>query len=80
MAFLCGMLSMFNAAPMKRHMDVAKQVLRYLKQTLDYKNHFPKSSLPARLDMFADASYNTDPDNSKSFGGYVLLLNGATIA
>lgn len=30
--------------------------------------------------MYADASYNADPDNPKSVGAYVVQLNNATIS
>jgi hypothetical protein len=30
--------------------------------------------------MYADASFNTDPDNAKSFSGYIMKVNGSTIS
>ena len=29
---------------------------------------------------YVDASYNTDPDDSKSQSGYVFILNGAAVS
>jgi hypothetical protein len=29
--------------------------------------------------MYADASFNTNPDNAKSFLGYIMKVNGLTI-
>lgn len=83
LAFTIGMLSCFNAAPTERHLRVAKQVLRYLKGTLDYCIIYrpaPQNDSLSRLEIFSDASYNTDPDTARSFGGYVVLLNGIIVA
>jgi hypothetical protein len=30
--------------------------------------------------MYADASFNTNSDNAKSFSGYIIKVNGSTIS
>jgi hypothetical protein len=30
--------------------------------------------------MYADASFNTNPDNAKSFSGYIIKVNCLTIS
>ena len=80
LAFPTAFMSTFNAKPMEGHLSMAKDVLRSVKHTLDYRLFYPREVSPAMLDIYSDASYNTNPDNSKAFGVWIQLLNGSPVA
>lgn len=83
LAFPYTALSTFNAKPAIRHLNVVKGMLRYVRKTLDYTLNFPKQKIDFKfteLDIHTDTLYNTDPDNSKVFSGYIQLLNRGPVA
>lgn len=67
----------------KVHFVMAKRVMRYLKGTSSFGTVWiaPRSP-PKELKMvaYADADLGNDQDNRKSITGYVLQVNGYTIA
>lgn len=81
LAFPVSMMSSYNADPNTQHLSSMKQILRYLSRTtnrgLEYKR---TNNAATTLEVFADASYNSDPDTAKSVGAYVVRLNDATVA
>ena len=80
LAFAISMLGTFNSRPNTLHMSLVKQVLRYLKATADQSLNFRRAT-PSNLalTMYADSSWCSDPDTSKSVNGYLLLLNNAPV-
>lgn len=82
LAWCCGMLSTFNAAPAERHVDTAKQVLRYIRYTADYSLKFTRthSGIPMTLEIYMDASFNQEPHRVRSFAGYVMMLDRCPVA
>jgi hypothetical protein len=76
-------LSRFMAKPAKVHMTAAKHVLRYLKGTASLGLTYRR---PARVEQrsiltgYADASFMSVPDSSRSVTGYTFLLNGAAVS
>ena len=79
LAFPISMLSTFNSNPSDIHLALAKQVLRYVKATSDYKLVYAGKPHTPSLRMYADASWGTDPDTAKSFSGYVLQMDDASV-
>ena len=79
LAFTVSMLSTFNSNPSEEHLALAKQVLRYLKATINLSIHYSFKSAPLSLSMFADASWVNDPDTARSFNGYILKLADSVI-
>ena len=88
LAFTASKLSQFNSNPSKIHMQAAKHVLRYIKGTLDHGIMYsrPDSNeidcLPiSYCDVpigYSDASFDSDPDDSKSTSGWLdILASGA---
>ena len=63
-------------------MIAGKHLLRYLKGSstigLTYKG--PTGDRSITLTGHADASYNSDPESSRSVGGYVFSLNGVALS
>lgn len=74
LAFSVAMLGTFNANPSEEHLNLAKQVLRHVKGTLEHKIIYLKETSDISTRMFADASYATDPNSYKSISGYLLQL------
>ncbi|KAL7962196.1 hypothetical protein V8C34DRAFT_271066 [Trichoderma compactum] len=91
LAFPISMLSSYNADPSQQHINGMKQVLRYLRRTVERALTYPrlhddgttptnKSALSVRLEVYAGASYNSNPDTAKPIGAYAVQLDGGTIA
>lgn len=79
--FVVGQLSRHNADPRKRHFRVAKQVVRYLKQTAKRRLIFGQESTKRllkdppsyRLVDYIDRNFAKDPKDQKSVMGYQIL-------
>ena len=78
-AYIVNKLSQYYSDPSIYHLQAAKHVLRYLKGCPDLGILFRAGSeeIPK---LFADASYATDADDSKSTSGYVAMYNGGVIS
>lgn len=74
LSFVVTKLSQYMSKPTKAHLNVAKQVLRYLKGTIDYNITFSKSSDPLKLIGFCDSDWGSSEDR-KSISGYCFKLN-----
>jgi hypothetical protein len=78
-AFVADKLSQYNADPSSARMHAAKHLLRYLKGSID-----PGITYSVGIEgighltpiTYADASYASDLDDSKSTTGYTIVLNG----
>jgi hypothetical protein len=70
-AFNASHLAQFLHNPGLVHWKSAQHVLRYLGSTMDYA---------LDLVLNCDASYGNDRDDSRSISGYVVSLDGASIA
>lgn len=72
-----SVLSQFNENPNEEHWGAAKRVLRYLKGTpnkaLVYEGPLDK------IVGYTDADWGNNPDDSRSYSGYVFKLGGAAI-
>ncbi|KAK1663179.1 hypothetical protein QYE76_051338 [Lolium multiflorum] len=58
------------------HWTAVKNILKYLKRTKDMFLCYGGDQ-ELVVTSYTDASWNTDPDDSKSQSGYVFILNGA---
>jgi hypothetical protein len=87
-AFVANKLSQYNADPSVAHMHAAKCLLRYLKGSINLGITY-SASASAGIEgisgdylmpiTYADASYASDLDDSKSTTGYVVMLNGGAV-
>ena len=58
---------------------MVKNILKYLKRTKDiFLIYGGEKELV--VNGYVDASFDTDPDDSKSQTGYVFLLNGGAVS
>jgi hypothetical protein len=87
-AFVANKLSQYNADPSAAHMDAAKHLLPYLKGSIDLGITYSASAGTAGIEgiggdlmpiRYADASYASDLNDSKSTTGYVIMLNGGAV-
>jgi len=81
LAFASSKQSQFNSNPSEIHMKAIKHVLRYINGTLDHGILYssPDSTLSLPVG-FCDASFDTDPDDSKSTSGWLYMLSNGAIS
>ena len=61
--------------PGVNHWTAVKNILKYLKRTMDmFLVYGGVEELV--VNVYVDASFDTDPDDSKSQTGYIFILNG----
>jgi hypothetical protein len=85
--FVVKKLSQYGADPSAAHMHAAKHLLQYLKGFIDFGIIYSVSASAGiegirnlTLITYADVSYVSDLDDSKSITGYVIMLNGGAVS
>ncbi|KAG7578869.1 Reverse transcriptase RNA-dependent DNA polymerase [Arabidopsis thaliana x Arabidopsis arenosa] len=73
------LLSMYMADPHDQHLQAAKRVLQYLKDTLNF-GVFYKRGAVGELTVYTDSEYAGDIDDRRSTSGYAFLLSGGVVA
>ncbi|GKC90042.1 retrotransposon protein, putative, ty1-copia subclass [Tanacetum coccineum] len=79
-AFAQNLCSRFQQNPGEIHWTAVKTILKYLRNTKDMVLVYgekPKDEL--KVSCYADASFQTDRDDTKSQMGYVFVLNGGAV-
>ena len=76
-AFVVNLLARHSAAPTKRHLVGAKQILRYLNGTRDIGLFYQKNQDMTMIG-YTDASYMSDPHNARSQTRFVFLYGGVS--
>ncbi|KAK1616076.1 hypothetical protein QYE76_021593 [Lolium multiflorum] len=69
----------YQSDPGMEHWTAVKNILKYLKRTKDMFLCYGGDQ-ELIVNGYTDASWNTDPDDSKSQSGYVFVLNGAAVS
>ncbi|KAK1668617.1 hypothetical protein QYE76_056776 [Lolium multiflorum] len=69
----------YQSDPGMEHWTAVKNILKYLKRTKDMFLCYGGDQ-ELVVTSYTDASWNTDPDDSKSQSGYVFILNGAAVS
>ena len=74
-----SLTSRYQSDPGVEHWTAVKNILKYLKRT---KEMFLVYGGDEQLVVkgYVDASFDTDPDDSKSQSGYVFILNGGAVS
>jgi hypothetical protein len=78
-AFAVNLLARYSATPIMRHWNRVKDVLWYLRGTLNLDLFYPKNQ-DLSLIGYADARYLSDLHNGKSEIGFMFLHGGTTIS
>jgi len=74
-----SMVGRFQSDPGMEHWTAVKNILKYLKRTKDmFLVYGGDQELVVK--GYVDASFDTDPDDSKSQTGYVFILNGGAVS
>ena len=68
----------YQANPGLEHWSVAKNILKYLRRTKDMFLVYGGDS-ELVISGYTDASFQTDPDDSRSKSGFVFILNGGAV-
>ena len=87
-SFVIGQLSRHNANPRKRHLQAAKRVVRYLKETIEMglifgqesAERLPRDPSPYGLVGYVESNFAGCPEDRKSVMGYCFFLNGAVVS
>ena len=67
----------YESNPGVDHLTIVKNILKYLKRTKDMFLVYDKELV---VNGYVDASFDTNPDDSKSQTGYAFLLNGGAVS
>ncbi|KAK1682599.1 hypothetical protein QYE76_043447 [Lolium multiflorum] len=78
-AHVVSLTSRYQSDPGMEHWTAVKNILKYLKRTKDMFLCYGGDQ-ELVVTSYTDASWNTDPDDSKSQSGYVFILNGAAVS
>ena len=70
---------MYQSNPGMDHWTAVKNILKYLKRTKDMFLVYGGDK-ELIVNGYVDASFDTDPDDSKSQTGYVFTLNGGAVS
>jgi hypothetical protein len=62
------------------HWNVVKGILKYLRNTKDMDLVYGGNEEDLSIKGYVDASFDNDPDDSKSQTGYVFMLNGGAVS
>ncbi|KAK1648776.1 hypothetical protein QYE76_066581 [Lolium multiflorum] len=78
-AHVVSLTSKYQSDPGLEHWTTVKNIMKYLKRTKDMFLYYGGDQ-ELVVTSYTDASWNTDPDDSKSQSGYVFILNGAAVS
>lgn len=78
LAFASSALSRFRADPGPMHWKLAKRMLRYLRETMEYGITYTKNN--KMLYAYVDSDWAGDVDDRKSCSGNVVMLAGGPIS
>jgi hypothetical protein len=79
-ALALSLTSRYQDNPGATHWKVVKGILKYLRNTKDMVLVYGGNEEELSIKDYVDASFDTDPDNSKSQTGYVFMLNGGVVS
>ena len=79
-ALALSLTSRFQSNPGMEHWTAVKNILKYLRRTKDMFLVYGGREEELVVKGYVDASFDTDPDDSKSQSGYVFLVNGGAVS
>src|SRR3954466_13712059 len=78
-AYAVSLTSRYQSDPGVDHWTAVKNILKYLRRTKDMVLSYGGDE-ELIVNGYTNASWNTDPYDSKSQSGYVFTLNGAAMS
>ena len=73
------MCSRYQSNPGDAHWNAAKNILKYLRRTKDHFLVYGGES-ELRVEVYTDASFQTDNDDFRSQSGFIFCLNRETVS
>ncbi|XP_020424442.1 uncharacterized protein LOC109950305 [Prunus persica] len=73
-SFVVNTVAQFMNAPLTSHFVAVKQIIRYIKGTIDLGLTFTPQTAVAHLSTYSDADWAGCPDSRRSTTGYVITL------
>ena len=77
--FAISLAGRYQSNPGVDHWTAVKNILKYLKRTKDMFLIYGGDK-ELIVNGYVDASFDSDPDDSKSQNGYVFILNGGAVS
>jgi hypothetical protein len=77
--YSASLLSRFMSCPTKKHMGIARRVLRYVQGTLDYGIEYTRGK-SATLIGYCDADWGGSEDDSRSTSGYAFSFGSGVFS
>lgn len=74
-----SMLGKYHSDPGFQHWKALRNVLRYLKGTMDYGIYLPTGSLHCTIVAYSNAQWASDHEKRCSRSGYLLKINAGPI-
>lgn len=74
LSWVVSKLSQHLAQPKRQHWETAKQVLRYLKGTIEHELCYKRSDQDLKLEGYSDADWASDQKDRRSTTGYCFSL------
>ncbi|XP_050147510.1 secreted RxLR effector protein 161-like [Malus sylvestris] len=78
-AYIIGILGIFQSNLGEAHCSAAKKVLRYLQETKGYMLVYDREE-ELELKGYTDSDLASDLDDRKSTSGYIFLLGGSAVS
>lgn len=72
-------ISRFMSDPREEHMQLAKRILRYVKETYSFGLLYERSVVKG-LQVYTDSDYARDTEDRRSTSGYACILSNAAIS
>ena len=79
-SYALSCVSRFQSSPGEDHWIAVKTILKYLRRTKDAFLVYGGRDEELEVTGYVDASFQTDPDDSRSQAGYVFTLNGGAFS
>ncbi|KAK6145332.1 hypothetical protein DH2020_022152 [Rehmannia glutinosa] len=78
-SFSVGVMSRYMQNPKKTHLEAVRQILRYIKSTMDYGILYKRGG-NCKVIGYCGADYGGDHDTRRSTTGYVFMLGSGAIS
>jgi hypothetical protein len=79
-AFVLGKLAQFMSDPVEHHGHALKNLMRYLRSTLNQKIRYGPGGEFEHFTLYSDADWASDKSDRKSVRGYVIMFYGGPIS
>ncbi|GAA0163302.1 transmembrane signal receptor [Lithospermum erythrorhizon] len=78
--FATRLISRYMSKPTDLHLQIAKKILRYLKETTQFGILYQAGCRGRDLEVYTDSDYAGDMDDRKSTSGYVFKFSSGAVA